>query len=364
MKILFHLGHPAHFHLFKNIINNLKKDNHDVAILIKKKDILEDLIKSSGFEYFNILPKGRKDSKFGIALGMVESDFKICRFSLSFKPDLLIGTSYAISHVGKLLNVPSLNVNEDDCDVVPLYSKFSYPWASVILSPKVCNNGEWNYKSIKYESYHELAYLHPNNFTPSIEIFKKYIYSDGAFFLLRFAKLNAHHDKGIKGIDDDFSVKIVKLLEPFGRVYITSERKLPGKLEPYRLNVNPLDIHHVIYFASLYIGDSQTMAAEAGVLGTPFVRFNDFVGRIGYLNELENKYHLGFGFRSEKKDEMLNKIAEMANTPDLKKIYQERKKEMLKDKIDLTAFFTWFIENYPQSERVMKESPDYQFKFV
>ena len=48
-------------------------------------------------------------------------------------------------------------------------------------------------------------------------------------------------------------------------------------------------------FASLYIGDSQTMAAEAGVIGVPFVRFNDFVGRIGYLRELEDTYHLGFG---------------------------------------------------------------------
>ena len=44
------------------------------------------------------------------------------------------------------------------------------------------------------------------------------------------------------------------------------------------ININPLDIHHVMSFASIYIGDSQTMAAEAGVLGTPFIRFNDFVG--------------------------------------------------------------------------------------
>ena len=54
-------------------------------------------------------------------------------------------------------------------------------------------------------------------------------------------------------------------------------------------------MHHVMAFASLYIGDSQTMAAEAGVLGVPFVRFNDFVGRIGYLRELEDVYQLGFG---------------------------------------------------------------------
>ena len=40
------------------------------------------------------------------------------------------------------------------------------------------------------------------------------------------------------------------------------------------------------------------MAAEAGVLGVPFVRFNDFVGRIGYLNELENDYELGYGIKA------------------------------------------------------------------
>ena len=57
-------------------------------------------------------------------------------------------------------------------------------------------------------------------------------------------------------------------------------------------------MHHVMAFASLYIGDSQTMAAEAGVLGVPFVRFNDFVGRIGYLRELEDVYELGYGIHA------------------------------------------------------------------
>ena len=59
------------------------------------------------------------------------------------------------------------------------------------------------------------------------------------------------------------------------------------QFEKYRIKINPLDMHHVMAFASLYIGDSQTMAAEAGVLGVPFVRFNDFVGRLSYLHELE-----------------------------------------------------------------------------
>jgi hypothetical protein len=31
--------------------------------------------------------------------------------------------------------------------------------------------------------------------------------------------------------------------------------------------------------------------------------------------------------------------------------------------IDPTAFLTWFIEKYPESSKIMKENPDYQFNF-
>ena len=119
-------------------------------------------------------------------------------------------------------------------------------------------------------------------------------------------------------------------------------------------------------FASLYIGDSQTMAAEAAVLGVPFVRYNDFVGRIGYLNELENSYHLGFGIKAsqEKSEDNLYKtVTELLSTPNRKEEWQKRRQKMLSEKIDYAKFLTWFIENYPESRRIMKENPDYQWRF-
>ena len=36
---------------------------------------------------------------------------------------------------------------------------------------------------------------------------------------------------------------------------------------------------------------------------------------------------------------------------------------MLKEKIDVTDFMIWFIENYPKSVQTMKVNPDYQYKF-
>ena len=109
--------------------------------------------------------------------------------------------------------------------------------------------------------------------------------------------MGAHHDKGIDGISDEIASNLVKKLLKYGTVVITSERKIKSKLNMHRLEIDPKHMHHIMVFASIYIGDSQTMAAESGVLGVPFIRFNDFVGKIGYLRDLEDNYKLGFGIK-------------------------------------------------------------------
>jgi len=349
MKILFYLGHPAHFHLFKNSITDLLKGGHKVEVLIKKKDVLEDLLIRSSIPYHNIMPEGRKDGKIGIAWGLLKRNLRLLFFCLKSKPDIMLGTSVEICHIGFLLHIPAIDVNEDDADVVPLHSKLGYPFAKYILSPDVCNNGKWMHKSIQYPGYHELAYLHPQNFIPDMQLKKKYIPNDNPYFIIRFVKLNAHHDKGIKGISDTIGQKIIEILKPHGDVYITSERPLKPEFEPYRLKIDPLDIHHVIAFANLYVGDSQTMAAEAGVLGIPFIRFNDFVGRIGYLNDLEIKYKLGYGIKPANEYMLYEKIKELVTTTNLKEKWQVKRHEMLNDKIDVAAFITWLVTNYQNS---------------
>ena len=136
-------------------------------------------------------------------------------------------------------------------------------------------------------------------------------------------------------------------------------------------------MHHVMAFASLYIGDSQTMAAEAGVLGVPFVRFNDFVGRIGYLRELEDVYELGYGIHAtplasdspirradgsvqpSRVEELYKRVEQLVAMPseERRAIFQSRREKMLSDKIDCAKFLTWFIEEWPKSGEEMKAAP-------
>jgi len=363
MKILIYLGHPAHFYIYRNSINSWVSSGHQIFILIKKKDVLEDLLIASNMPYFNILEEGRVDSTWGIFMGMLKRAIRLFIFCLRNKPDILTGTSVENSFVGRVLGIPVVNVNEDDANVVPLYAKLSYPLATSILNPCVCNSGHWDKKAIKYHSYHELAYLHPNHFTPDKEVVGKYLSPDKPYFLIRLAKLTAYHDTGMRGIEAGIAEHIINLLKPHGTVYISSERELEPQFEEYRIAINPLDIHHVMAFAQLYIGDSQTMAAEAGVLGVPFVRYNDFVGRIGYLNELENEFQLGYGIKTKDVEDLYSTISELVALPDRLQIFQERRKKMLSKKIDFAKVLTWFIEDYPNSAKTMKLNPEYQNKF-
>lgn len=366
MNILIQLSHPAHFHLYKNVAHNLMKDGHKVFILIKTKDILEDLLKQSGLPYYNILKEAHRKSKLGMLWDMLVRDWRLLRFVKKHEIDLLTGSTVEVAQVGWLTRKYRVNTGEDDMNVVPLFPKMAGPFMGTILSPRVCNNYSLEPYSVKYESYHELAYLHPNHFEADKKVVEKYFSAETPYFILRFSSLNAYHDAGIQGINTEIAQRLIDILKPHGKIYITSERELEPQFEPYRIKINTLDMHHVMAFSTLYIGDSQTMAAEAAVLGVPFVRFNDFVGRIGYLNELENEYRLGFGIKASEEgaaEKMYKIVEDILATPNLKEEWENRRQKMLSEKIDYAQFLTWFIESYPESLNTMKKDPDYQFRF-
>ena len=365
------LGHPCHFHNMKNVVENLNRDGYNVFIAIKEKDMLEQLCIDAGYSYYK-LREGRGNSKLAMVKSVLGMEYRMMKFIRKNKIELLVGSTLSFA-AAVLARIPVLVMCEDDADAVPHYANIVYPFATKILSPECCDNSRWKKKSVYYPSYHELAYLHPNHFKADAAVVKRYgIDVDKPYFIIRFSALNAHHDAGIHGINTQIAERMIEMLKPHGRIYITSERPLEPQFEQYRIKINPLDMHHVMAFASLYVGDSQTMAAEAGVLGTPFVRFNDFVGRLSYLHELEapsdmtprsdgyvpkidahvndsQHYGLGYGHKTADVEGFFASIERWLAMPDRKAICAERREKMLSEKVDYAKFMTWFIEEYPKS---------------
>lgn len=380
MKVLFMISHPAHFHMFRYTIENLQNHGHEVVNIIRPKDVLEQLCVDANMPYYKVKDRPKRWGMIGLGLALLEKIYEVFKITRKERPDILIGSDGVIAVVGKLLGIPAFECNEDDGEAISLYAKLFFPIFTGIVCPTCCSAWKWEHKKIGYPSYHELGYLHPNQFLPNKELVEKYgIDTSKPYFVIRFAKLTAHHDVGIHGMTAEIAAHVIDMLSPHGRIYITSERELEPQFEPYRIRINPLDMHHVMSFASLYIGDSQTMAAEAGVLGTPFVRFNDFVGRLSYIHELEAvtdltprqdgyipvidahiddtlHYDLGFGHKTADIEGFYSSISKWIALPNKKEICASRREKMLADKIDYAKFLTWFIENYPQSAQTIKSN--------
>ena len=103
-----------------------------------------------------------------------------------------------------------------------------------------------------------------------------------------------NHDINNNGFSLDEKITLAESIGKYMTVYISSEKQLPETLAKYKLSTPAAQIHNVLANADLYVGDSQTMAAEAALLGTPAIRSNSFVGDSDMSNfkMLEKKYGL------------------------------------------------------------------------
>lgn len=361
MKIFFYFGHPAQFHFYKNIFSVLKENGHEIHLFIKTKDVLETLVSETGCPYKNIQPGERGKSKWATLLSLLKRDIFISFQVLKHKPHLLIASDPSFSHAGFLFRIPSLNFIDDDFDAAGYYANITYPFTSTIITPDTVKAGRWEYKRICYKGYMKLAYLHPGWFIP--ELTKIGDLRGVDYFLIRLSGLSAHHDSGKKGISSKALQKIIEKLSCKGRVIISAEGQTDPELEPYKIKIPVSDMHHFLYHAKALISDSQSMSGEAAMLGVPSVRISSFKGKLSVLEDLEHKYGLTFAFHPEEENEIYQKIEELIGMPDLEEVFQQRRQKMLNDKIDVTAFSIWFIENYPESKRIMQENPKFQNNF-
>ncbi len=360
MKILIDMAHPAHVHLIKNSYFELKSKGHTVIVTVKDIPSAIQLLKL--FEIPYVYLGGKSDSLVGKGFLQLKFNFLLWKIVLREKIDIAFGSSLTVAQLSKFTRVKSIILDDDDDEVEPLFVKYAHPAADTILSP-ACAIRKTT-KMIGYAGYHELAYLHPNRFTPDISVLNEIgVLPDEKYFILRFNAFKAHHDAGVQGLSIENKRRIIELLKPFGRVFITTERNIDDEFKPYQLKVSPEKAHSLMYYATMLIGDSQTMTSEAAIMGTPAIRCNTFVRRISYLEEEEFTYNLTYGFLPNDSDAMFSKINELLVFPDLKQEWQVRRAKMLTEKIDVTAFFVWFIENYPSSAETMRSNPDYQYNF-
>lgn len=352
MRIVVDINHPAHIHYFKHLIWEMQKRGHEFLITASKKDISYRLLDAYGFDYVRLGNYG--ESLIEKAINLLLLDLKMYNAIKDFKPDVCIGSgSIRAAHVAFLLKSKSILLESTDHsnEQHMLY----LPFVSTILTP-TCFSKKLGKNQIYFNGYKELMYLHPNYFTPNTTVLSEIGLKEGdPYIIVRFVSWQASHDVGHSGLTPDTKRRAIKEFEKYGRVFITSEKALPEEFEKYRITVSPEKMHDLLYFATLLYGESATMASECAVLGTHAI-FCDFAGR-GYTDEEERKYDLVYNFKLDElsQEKSIEKAVELLQDPDLKEKGQKKREHLLIDKIDVSAFMVWFIENYPESIAIAKD---------
>jgi predicted glycosyltransferase len=360
LNILIDIGHPGHVHLYRKLSDALSAKGHNVYFTAKDKPAITEIMDGFGIPYTVL---GKKYDH--ILLKYVSTAIHLARMHRLVrkkKIDIGIGISGLISFMSKYTAMKSICMDDDDSSITPLFAK-SIKNADVILTPSALEKDYRGPAHITYEGYHELAYLHPANFSPDPEIPALMgIKKAEKYFFLRFNAFRAHHDSGEYGMNNRQKHVLIDLLQAHGKVFVSCEAN-DSEFKRFDPGIPPEKIHSAIYYAVLFVGDSQTMTSEAAVLGTPALKCNTFAGRLSIPNELEKDYKLCFSYQPGEFDNMINKIKELLQHENLKKEFQARRQKMLSEKIDVTAFLVWFIENYPESIRMVREEPEIQMRF-
>ena len=344
MRILVEILHPAHVHFFRHAVSSWRERGDQVLVLSRDKEIANHLLDAYDIPYVSISKQGR--GGLGMIREMLVRDWRMFRHARRFRPDVLVGImGVTIAQVGWLIRRPAIVFY--DTEHATLTNRFVYPLAHSVCTPE-CYTGPVNGNHVTYPGYHELAYLHPDRFTPNPAIVRAAgIDPDQPYFLLRFVSWQASHDLKQQHFDLDAKRELIRALSEHGRVLISSESPLPDDLASHRFQAAPELIHHFIAFAKLVAGDSGTMSSEAAMLGVPAVYISNL--GLGYLRELQERYGLVFNYVVTQADRAVRTAIEIAKLAQSPRQRTERREALLAERIDTTAWLMKHVERVSAS---------------
>jgi predicted glycosyltransferase len=344
MRYLFVTGHPAHVHLFKNVIRVLGQAGNEILVGAVSREVTTDLLEAYRIPYARF---GRSQPELiSKALGVLPKEISLLKVARQFDPDLFVstGSPYA-AHVSALLAKPHIVFG--DTESASLIARIMVPYSDAVFTPD-CYQGNLGPKHRRYNGYKELAYLHPKYFRPDQSALDRVGLSrTEPYVILRFASWDASHDltdHGFRFRDARAAISFVEELRSLGRVVITSDQDVDPPFDDFALSCPPEVMHDILAFAKLYIGEGATMAAEAGVLGVPWI-FISARGR-GFLSDQQDRYGLGYWVRDIAS---ARKILAQLSVNDVQRRWHAKREQMLAEKEDVVSFICRAIEAWSSS---------------
>lgn len=346
MRILIETHHPSDIHFWKYIVRRLLDAGHTVKLLSRDRDVMKRLLKAYDWIPSEIVSSMSGDNRLPL-WEMLGRQFKVAAAIRKFKPDVVVSLFGSYTQSAKLMG--KRNLIFTDSEFQHFNHRIAHPFADSIYTPE-CFWKNLGKKHRRYRGYHELAFLHPDYFSPRPEVLDKLNVEANTYLILRLSAWNTMHDIGQSGLGDRAYAFVQEWKDRYRIFIVPEEGKCDPRLREHIFNLEPDWFHDALFYARFVLTEGASTASEAACMGVPTVYVNSTEHR-GYLDELETRFGLVHSFSEPppglaKARELLTEDVERQSN----RLKQSLSK-MFEHNEDVTAFTFKAITGEPQPQR-------------
>lgn len=344
MHILVDIGHPGDVHLFYHPIQNWLARGYRVSITASQKDVTKQLLAHYGLPYHQV--GVRRPGLFNLVYLLIMRTLRIAKIGLRDRPDVFISVcSPTAAIASKMLRRPHIVFDDSDFgrEQIALYK----PFTDVMVTPEQFTL-DFGKRHVRYKGFKELAYLHPNVFTPNPQVLADLeIDPNERLFVLRLIAWDAAHDRGEHGLTQAGQARLIERLKAEGRVIVSYEGREPLDTRHPERHIPAAAMLDLLAYAEIFISEGLTMVTEAALLGTSAMLVNTL--QAGNMQILRDRYGLISFFDSD--EPAFAQLETWLANPNLKAETIAKRDAMLLEVIDLSAWMTDFVENFVLQRR-------------
>lgn len=351
VRVLFDIAHPAHVHQFVPIARDLLARGHAVRLVGRDKDVTLRLLEASGLPFeVPAAPPGPR-GRWRDARELAARVRALRRIVRDWRPEVLLTRNPSGALAAFATRTRSVFDTDDGRQAGLHYWLARIP--GDVITSSVHDPESHGRAHVRYPGFKALTYLHPDRFRPDPTVRARLGVPEGPLFVVRFGAHDAAHDRHIEGIAPMARAELLTLLSARGTVVLAREGAPTVLLGPgAERTFPPESFHDLLAQADLCVGDSQSVAIEAALLGVPTIRLSGFTGRHFTLQVLEEQYGLVRNFRPGEESELLAAVpAALDDLSAIRGRAEEARERLLADTVDLTGWFIRTLEGLAESVR-------------